>query len=130
MRIAVPLLDEEIAPRFCSAKRVRLVDVEGGREVARSDLAWPRASIADRLMTLSQLGVTVLLCGGLNRRYRPLAERLGLRVEWRLVGPADAQVASFVAGRPLVRLEVRACPGQAHAHAHHHPGPPPGRERP
>ncbi len=101
MRIAIPLLGDDVAPRFCSAARVLIVDVVEGREVRREVLALPPGDIPARVITLASMGVTTLLCGGFNRVFRPLAERLGLRLAWRLVGPADAIVAAFLAGAPL-----------------------------
>ncbi len=109
MRIAVPMLGDDVAPRFCSARLFLIVDVEAGREVGRTVVPLPQAPIPARLLTLAGLGVTTLLCGGFNRRFRPMAERLGIQVEWRLLGPAEAQVAATLEGRPLSRLTTHLC---------------------
>jgi len=108
MRLAVPLLGTDVAPRFCSAARVLIVEHDGGVERSRERVALPPGGIPARLVTLTHLGVSVLLCGGFNRAFRPMAERLGLRVEWRLVGPADAAIAAFLSGSPLP--SVPRCP--------------------
>ena len=90
MRIALPLYEEDISPRFCGADRFLVVDIEGGLEVSRHLVAPVPAGFGDRLVLLRDLGVRELLCGGFNRCYLPLAESLGLRVRWGLWGPADA----------------------------------------
>lgn len=101
MRLAIPLCGDDVAPRFCSAAHVLIVDVADGREVRRERVALPAGAIPERLLALRALGVTDLLCGGFNRTFRPLAEGLGMRLSWRLLGPADAVVDALLAGAPL-----------------------------
>jgi hypothetical protein len=65
-----------------------LVDAERGRETSRRRCELGRRDIPARLGFLSELAVDVLACGGFNRRYLPLADRLGILVIWGLDGPA------------------------------------------
>ena len=66
-------------------------------------------SWSGRLTHLRALGVTVLLCGGFNRLFRPHAEDLGLRVEWGLAGYATDLAAAF-ARDDLDRYRFSRCP--------------------
>lgn len=101
VRLAIPLLGDDVAPRFCSAPAALVVALEADRVLSRERVGWPPGPIPARLLTLAGLGVDVVLCGGFNRAFLPMAERLGLRVVWRLVGPADAIVAAYAHGLPL-----------------------------
>jgi predicted Fe-Mo cluster-binding NifX family protein len=99
MRLAIPLFGSEVAPRFGCAERILVADLreDGSWEEAAQSLGllpWPA-----RLQHLAQLGVTVLLCGGFNRHWLPLAESLGIRVIWGLWGDARELISAFHAGR-------------------------------
>lgn len=99
MRIAVPLFGELIAPRFCAADRVLVVDAVDGSERARAIVVVPNRALAARLGQLAELGVQELLCGGFSRRYLPMAMELGIAVTWGLRGGADELVLAFLAGQ-------------------------------
>ncbi|MBW2529685.1 MAG: hypothetical protein JRI23_36250 [Deltaproteobacteria bacterium] len=97
-RVAVPLFGEEVAPRFCSADRVLLADVLGRSVGPLHRISLGDASWAHRLAELAAAGVTVLLCGGFNRRFHPLAERHGIEVIWGLFGSAERLVHAYADG--------------------------------
>jgi predicted Fe-Mo cluster-binding NifX family protein len=95
--LAVPLRGDEVAPRFCSAHEfliARLTDneVTGFEMMSFADEVWAR-----RLERLASMGVTVLLCGGFNRSFLPMAECLGLSVVAGLTGKAEGLVDAFLA---------------------------------
>ena len=94
--LAVPLHGDDVAPRFCSADRFLIVEVDGdqARSVRRltiSQLTWSQC-----LERLSAAGVRVLLCGGFNRSFMPLAEGLGIRVISGLAGEAEQLIDAFL----------------------------------
>lgn len=123
MWIAVPLFGDDIAPRFCAADRALLVEGDEGLERQRLTISLGTASPPERLRRLHDLDVRLLLCGGIDRCFFPLAERLGLCVVWGLAGPADEAVRASLTGRLRSRgsTEGAACgvgpagPGRGHA---------------
>lgn len=93
--VAIPLFDDEVAPRFCSASEFLLVRVDSNgigafQRRQLGDEPWP-----SRLERLSRLGASVLLCGGFNSRFLPFARGLGLRVESGLTGSARTLAEAF-----------------------------------
>ncbi len=74
MRIAVPVFGEDVAPRFCFAREMLVVDLEGDRETGRRFVMFGTGSWTQRIRLLEDLGVDLLLCGGFNRRLQPMAE--------------------------------------------------------
>ncbi len=97
-RLAIPLFGDEVAPRFCVADELLLADVVEGaidsrRRVSVAGVAWP-----GRLRRLADRGVTVLLCGGFNRGFMPLALRLGIEVRWGLAGRVDQLMDAYCRG--------------------------------
>jgi len=96
--LAVPLHGADVAPRFCSADEFVIAELDPSqvghvRRITIPDEAWSR-----RLERLSAAGVTVLLCGGFNRSFLPLAEGLGIRVISGLAGEAERLIDAFVRG--------------------------------
>lgn len=99
-RIAVPLFEGDVAPRFCFADRLRIVDVEDGTEIARREESMGETWFPGRLARLHDLRVSVLLCAGFNRDFLGQAQELGVRVVSGLVGDADAVLRAWLSGRP------------------------------
>jgi len=97
--LAVPLFGDEVAPRFCAADEVLVVEIgEGGaaekaRRLSLKGLPW-----STRLDRVAAEGVTILLCCGFNRRFLARAESLGMRVIWGLAGTASELVTAHLSG--------------------------------
>jgi predicted Fe-Mo cluster-binding NifX family protein len=94
--LGVPLHGKDVAPRFCSADRFMIAELDGNRPCHLRRVTIPEEGWARRLEQLSAAGVRVLLCGGFNRRYLPLAEGLGIRVIVGLVGEAEQLIDAFL----------------------------------
>jgi predicted Fe-Mo cluster-binding NifX family protein len=94
--LGVPLHGDDVAPRFCSADQFMIAELDGNRGRRLRRLAIPEEDWAKRLEQLSTAGVRVLLCGGFNRRYLPVAEGLGMRVIVGLVGEAEQLIDAFL----------------------------------
>jgi predicted Fe-Mo cluster-binding NifX family protein len=82
LKIAVPLYGEVVSPRFGFADKILLVEFRAGREVNRRKVQLGPQDLPSRLNQLSDLTVDVLICGGFNRHYLPLAQSLGIQVLW------------------------------------------------
>lgn len=104
MKVAVPLFGTVVAPRFGFADEFLVAEVND-RQITRTEhVSISIESWYDRLHELKEHGITVLLCGGFNRRFEPLAESLGIEVIAGLAGEADATVAAWVRGEELPAL--------------------------
>lgn len=108
MRFAIPLFGRQVAPRFCSAEELLVVDRIDGREASRKVYPLYGEGLPERLALVARMGVERLYCGGFNGRFLPLADGLGLQVRWGVVGLAEDAVREVLAGRepPVV---VRGC---------------------
>lgn len=93
--LAVPLHGDDVAPRFCSADQFLLADPENG-QLRTQRLTLAEQEWFQRLERLSAAGVRVLLCGGFNRHFLPVAEGLGIRVISGLAGRADRLIDAFL----------------------------------
>lgn len=96
--IALPLFNDDLAPRFCYADHVLVVEADEGSVLTTQSIPMGTASGPERLDALSALGVTELLCGGFNRQFLPRAAAVGIRVHWGLAGNAMAVAEAFCRG--------------------------------
>lgn len=94
--LAVPLHGDDVAPRFCSAERFLIAELDRGHLQRLRQLTLPEEAWSRRLERLSTSGVKTLLCGGFNRDFLPLAEDLGIRVVSGLAGEARQLIDAFL----------------------------------
>jgi len=99
MRLAVPTENGRVSPGFDSAGRVLLVGREGGEERSRYVAPLPVGSSPGRVTRLHELGVSVLMCGGISRLLRQLVDAGGIRVHPWMAGPVDGVLLAYRQGR-------------------------------
>ena len=108
--LGVPLHGDDVAPRFCSADQVMIAELDGDRVRRVRRLSLPEEAWSERLERLSAAGVRVLLCGGFNRSFLPLAESFGIRVIFGLVGEAERLIDAFLRNE-IERYRFLPCRG-------------------
>ncbi len=104
-KVAIPLFHGEVAPRFCFARMMLLANITDGEVTGREQLDVSDCGWRVRLTMLADRQVTLLLCGGFNRRYLGLAEGLGMFVSWGHVGAVDPLLEQLCSGtlpRPTI----------------------------
>ncbi|MBN2798205.1 MAG: hypothetical protein JXX28_03595 [Deltaproteobacteria bacterium] len=116
MRVALPLFEREIAPRFCATQRFLVADVEDEVVTAEAEHTLDGRDGPSLLSDLVDLKVTVLLCGGINRQFIPSAQARGLEVHWGLWGDARETLRAWVTHQPLRALRGRGL-GRKHRHS-------------
>jgi predicted Fe-Mo cluster-binding NifX family protein len=99
MRLAIPTRNERISPVFDSAGQVLLVDLDEANERSRCVAPLPANSLPARVTRLQELGVKVLICGGISRPLRQMVEAGGICLHpWR-AGPVDEVLNAYRQGR-------------------------------
>ena len=109
--LGVPLHGDDVAPRFCSADEFMIAELDRGEVRRVRLLTIPEVTWSQRLERLSAAGVSVLLCGGFNRSFRPLAEDLGIRVISGLAGEAERLIDAFLRDE-IERYRFLPCRGR------------------
>jgi len=108
MLVAVPILDGHVAPRFGFADSFLIGEIAGGRVTRVDRIQVMHRGFAGRLGALRGLGVEVVVCGGFNRAFLPLAEELEMRVLAGVAGEARRAMDEFAAGRLVAAGPCRA----------------------
>lgn len=95
MLVAVPVLDHDVAPRFGFADSFLIGEIQDGRVVRVDQVEALLRGFVNRLDALRRLGVEVVLCGGFNRTFLPLAEEFQIRVHAGVAGEARLVLESY-----------------------------------
>ncbi len=101
MLVAVPLFEYDVAPRFGFADTFLIAEIAEKQVVREDQVVTVTGGWANRLGKLRDLDVKVLLCGGFNRAFVPLAENLGITVLAGLTGNAHQLVEAFARGEAM-----------------------------
>jgi len=99
MRIAIPTWQERVSPVFDVARQLLVVDVGGGGESVRSETVLGEAGPAGRARRLKELGIDVLICGGISRPLEQMLASAGVRVVPYIAGTVDEVLAAFASGQ-------------------------------
>lgn len=98
MRVALPLFGRDVAPRFCFAREMLVVDIVDGKENERKYVMFSSEQGPLRIKKLREYGVEVILCSGFNRYLLPVANESGIQVVWGLMGDADQVLEKYRTG--------------------------------
>jgi predicted Fe-Mo cluster-binding NifX family protein len=98
MKVAVPIRNGRVSPVFDAAGRLAVFEFEGDSCSARSELDIRGAGIEARAALLKELGVSVLICGGISNRTARIVERGGIRLVPWIVGDIDEVIDAWCTG--------------------------------
>ncbi len=138
--VAIPHFQGRVSPVFDVASRLTLVRVQGRAEVGRREVTLFQTRPDGIARCLAELGVNVLICGGISSTLERLLNRDGVRVVSQVCGELEAVIPAFVS-RTLDAPELRLpgcfrAPANRHAEKRNqpafgsHPGHPSDRRRP
>jgi predicted Fe-Mo cluster-binding NifX family protein len=98
MRVAIPIWDGRISPVLDAAKRLLVVDVDDGKQVARDEVAIDEAALVARARRLVALGVDVLICGAVSWPLERMLVSAGVKVIGQTCGMVEDVLAAYVSG--------------------------------
>lgn len=95
MRLAVPLWSGRVSPVFDVAKKLLIVEVIGGEATFTEEHT---VQGRDRVSTLSQLGVTVLLCAAVSQELEERLLAAGVELVMEIRGEVDDVIRAYLDG--------------------------------
>lgn len=97
--IAIPIWRERVSTVCDFSRRVLLVDVQGNRELSRSQVLLSDEPALQRAARLERLGVQVLICGAISRPLAWFIKQEGIKLVPYVSGPVDEVLAAYLCGR-------------------------------
>jgi len=97
-KVAIPILDDDIAPCFEVAHCFVIAEITNEKQVAKSALECGGCEGYGRVKFLINHGVDVLICNGIKLFYRDLLNISGLRVFANIADSVDNAIQAYIAG--------------------------------
>ena len=98
MKIAIPLFNSRIAPRFDCAHDFLLAVAENGEVIEHEELSATRWTPSERVEKLNDLSVDIVICGGIDNVSARRLNFYRVRVYSWVTGRAEDALQSLIRG--------------------------------
>lgn len=98
MRIAIPIFNARVSPRFDCAPEFQLVDLEQGCNILKRNISCADWALSERVARLSRLSVDVLICGGIERIATDALQCKGIKVFSWVSASAEDALSALIRG--------------------------------
>ena len=99
MKIAIPVFENRISPRFDFAPGFGLYDVEGERITGSREISCDGWSDSERVSKLKGFGVDTLICGGMPGYLQSILTNSGIKVIPWVAGDVNDVLSHFLRGQ-------------------------------
>jgi predicted Fe-Mo cluster-binding NifX family protein len=99
LRIGLPVWNGRLSPLFDTARSLMVAEIRGGNVVGSKTEIIGETIWSFRVRRLSELGIKVLICGGISRGLAVMVTAAGIRVVAGVVGNTDELLEAYVDGR-------------------------------
>jgi predicted Fe-Mo cluster-binding NifX family protein len=99
MKIAIPVYENRISPRFDFSPVMWVIEVERGEIVKEEKLSIANLNLPQRLEQVTSNGVDKLICGGIDPFSRSQLGSRGIDVVQDVIGDAEIVIDLFLRGR-------------------------------
>lgn len=110
MKVAIPVFENRISPRFDYAPDFRLYEIEGDKITGIRELSCEGWDDNERVSQLKELGVDTLICGGIPNYLLGILTNNGIKVIPWIAGDTSEALTLFLQGRLNPGMVV--CPGR------------------
>ena len=98
-RLAIPVFRMRVSPVLDTCTRVLLIDLHGGREIAREEIQVSASSLMARADLLQKQDVDLLICAGISQQLDTLLREAGIELITGIAGDIEQVVTGFTNGR-------------------------------
>ncbi len=99
MKLAIPVFQTKVAPRFDETQGFVLLETKGRDVVSRQDLVTSGWSQMEKMTQLVDLGVETVICGGIDRASLQYLDFNGVTVFSWVTGEVEDAVTCFLDNR-------------------------------
>ena len=111
MKIAIPMFNSRVSPRFDFAAKILIATIESGKISERQEYALTNIHQIRRSSLLCDLGVKVLICGGISSFCHRLIVDNGIRIIPMIQGEIEEVLNHFINGS-LISSRAHTIPGK------------------
>lgn len=98
-KIAIPQWQGQVSTVFDFASKLVLIDIEGQKEISRSEITLPEESMPQRASRLKILSVDVLICGAISRPLAFMIAGSGIEILPYVTGRIDEVLKAYITGQ-------------------------------
>jgi len=98
MKVALTIWENRISPLFDSARMLLIVDIFDSMTTNRHYQTFSCESPFSRAATLSNLDVTILICGAISDPFAKTIESNGIRIIPFIAGAVDEVLDAYLRG--------------------------------
>ena len=98
MKVAIPMFNTRVSPRFDFAPKVLIAKVDSGKVVEREHYSLINLNTIRRGTLLREHGVNVVICGGISNFSVRLLLENGMQVIPMVAGELEEVLSQFVNG--------------------------------
>ncbi len=110
MKIAIPVFENRISPRFDCAPGFRFYETDGDRITGIREISCQSWNDNERIAQLKALGVDTMICGGLPNYLLGILTNRGLKIIPWVAGDAGEALTLFLQGQLNAGMVI--CPGR------------------
>ena len=99
MKIAIPIFENRISPRFDFSPEMWIITVENGELVNQEKLSTSNLNLPKRLEQITSNGVDKVICGGIDGFSLNQLGNRGIDVVHDVIGEAEVAFHLFMRGR-------------------------------
>ena len=99
MRVAIPVFEERISPRFDFAPEFGLYDIEGQKITGSREISCEGWGDIERVSKLKGFGVDTIICGGLPGYLQHILTNSGINVIPWIAGDVNDALSLFLRGQ-------------------------------
>ena len=98
-KVAIPQLDDMVAPRFEASSNFRVVSIEKGEIVSTQTVKCDGPEGYRRVRMLQIHGIHVLICNGIKGSYQDILNASGVTVISKISGTIENALERFLGGK-------------------------------
>jgi predicted Fe-Mo cluster-binding NifX family protein len=99
MKIAIPIFENRISPRFDFSPEMWVIEVKKGKVVGQEKFSTANLNLPQRLEQITSNGVNKVICGGIDGLSRDQLGSRGIDVVQDVTGDADIVFDLFMRGK-------------------------------
>ena len=98
MKIAIPIFENRVSPRFDLSPKLWIIREENGEVVHQEKISLEGLTILQRIEKLNSNGISKLICGGIHDFSLNQLIEMGIEVFHNVMGEADTALKNFLKG--------------------------------